>query len=224
MSAAAPVTVLPTAVAHLLVRPWPDPVIDTLGHDPRSPYVERFWLGVLGPTATWLLRAVAHRFEAEPAGFHLDVEEAARTLGLGGGTGRHSPFVRAVGRCCQFGIAQPVGDGTIAVRRKLPPLNRHQVSKLPPGVQAAHREWQEEALRRPDAEHLRHRGRRLALSLFELGEDAEATERQLLRWRFPPVLAREATAWALNRHRQAEAEARAAEAAEAAAGGDEPAA
>ena len=27
------------------------PRIDTLGHDPRSWYVERFWLSVLGPTS-----------------------------------------------------------------------------------------------------------------------------------------------------------------------------
>ena len=26
------------------VMPLPDPVIDTLGHDPRAPYPERFWL------------------------------------------------------------------------------------------------------------------------------------------------------------------------------------
>ena len=31
------------------VRPWPDPVIDAVGLDPRSAYVERFWLGILGP-------------------------------------------------------------------------------------------------------------------------------------------------------------------------------
>jgi hypothetical protein len=36
----------------LPVRPWPDPVIDALGHDPRSAYVERFWLGILGPSTT----------------------------------------------------------------------------------------------------------------------------------------------------------------------------
>jgi len=29
---------------------WTDPVIDTLGHDPRSWYVEQFWLGIIGPT------------------------------------------------------------------------------------------------------------------------------------------------------------------------------
>jgi hypothetical protein len=203
MAAPAPVVPVPPVTARLLVRPWPDPVIDVLGHDPRSAYVERFWLGILGPTATWLLRTFARRFEDAPAGFHLEVEEVARALGLGGGTGRHSPFVRALGRCCQFGAAQPAGPGTIAVRRRLAPLNRQQVARLPRALQEAHREWQEDVLRRPNADHLRQRGRRLALSLFELGEDAEGTERQLLRWRFPPVLAREATAWALHRHRQA---------------------
>ena len=35
--------------ATLMIRPWPDGVIDALGHDPRSTYVEQFWLGILGP-------------------------------------------------------------------------------------------------------------------------------------------------------------------------------
>lgn len=29
--------------------PWVDPVVDDDGFDPRSRYVEWFWLGVLGP-------------------------------------------------------------------------------------------------------------------------------------------------------------------------------
>ncbi len=33
----------------LTIRPWPDSVIDSLGHDPRSHYVETYWLGILGP-------------------------------------------------------------------------------------------------------------------------------------------------------------------------------
>ena len=32
------------------ITAWEDPVVDLLGHDPRSPYVERFWLAVLGPS------------------------------------------------------------------------------------------------------------------------------------------------------------------------------
>ncbi|MCA1704746.1 MAG: hypothetical protein LC808_16370 [Actinobacteria bacterium] len=40
-------------------------------------------------------------------------------------------------------------------------------------------------------------------SLLELGEDLEATERQLHRWKFHPVMSREAAAWAWDRHRRA---------------------
>jgi len=53
----------------LAIRPWPDPVIDNLGLDPRSTYVETFWLGVLGPSTTWLLRRMAAGLEASPEGF-----------------------------------------------------------------------------------------------------------------------------------------------------------
>jgi hypothetical protein len=36
---------------ELAIVAWPDPVIDELGHDPRSAYVERFWLSILGPSS-----------------------------------------------------------------------------------------------------------------------------------------------------------------------------
>ena len=43
----------PTTSRPCLGRePWLDPVIDELGHDPRSAYVETFWLPVLGPPTT----------------------------------------------------------------------------------------------------------------------------------------------------------------------------
>ena len=196
-------------LAALPVRPWPDPVIDVLGHDPRSLYVERFWLGVLGPSTTWLLRLMAAHLEASPAGFELDLVEAAQALGLGGHGGRHSPFMRSLMRICRFELGESRSDGTFAVRRKLPPLNRRQLLRLPPSLQEAHREWQEAALQVPAAEQLRRRCRRLALSLLELGEDREATERQLGRWKFNPALARESAAWAWDRHRRALAEAEA---------------
>ena len=40
---------IPTDRPSLHVLPWVDPVIDQVGYDPRSRYVERFWLGILGP-------------------------------------------------------------------------------------------------------------------------------------------------------------------------------
>src|SRR5436190_973423 len=52
-------TILDWLVRHdpLHVTPLTDPVIDSLGFDPRSAYVEHFWLGVVGPSATWAARA-----------------------------------------------------------------------------------------------------------------------------------------------------------------------
>jgi hypothetical protein len=186
----------------LTITPWPDPVIDTLGHDPRSPYVEQFWLAILGPSTTWLLRRLATGLEASPAGFELALEDTARSLGLGTRGGRNAPFMRSIARACQFALAAH-HDGGLAVRRKLPPLNRQQVGRLPLPLQRAHQAWIErEPAHRPDARD-RRRARHLALSLLELGEDVEGTERQLGRWRFAPPIARDATAWALSRHRQA---------------------
>lgn len=191
------------ALQALTIRPWPDPVIDSLGHDPRSRYVEDFWLGILGPSTTWLMRRVVASFEASPAGFELPLADTARCLGLGDKGGRNSPFMRALSRLVQFDLAQHQGDDVLAVRRKVPPLNRRQVQRLPACLQVAHQALQDADLRTPAVEQQRRRGRQLALSLLELGEDLEAVERQLLRWRYHPGLARESAAWAWDRYRRA---------------------
>lgn len=186
-------------IATLLVQAWPDPVIDEVGHDVRSAYVERFWLGLLGPSATWLLRRLVSELEAAPEGFELDLALTATELGLGGRSGRHSPFFRCIERCCRFGAAHLAGERTLRVRRKLPPLTRAQVARLPDPVRAAHQAWVEGPGTALPVEQLRERARGLALSLLELGEDAEATERQLHRWRLHPAIAHEALAWATAR-------------------------
>ena len=187
----------------VFIRPWVDDVIDALGFDPRSTYAENFWLGILGPSTAWLMRRMVAGLEDHPEGYEMRLAETARSLGLGERGGRHSPFLRAVTRTVQFELARPEEDGVLAIRRKVPPLNRRQLLRLPPALQSAHAEWQAQQLRVPTAEELRRRGRLLALSLVELGEDLEATERQLLRWRYHPALARDASLWAWQRHRAA---------------------
>jgi len=52
----------------------------------------------------------------------------------------------------------------------------------------------------PSIIEMRQRARQLGLSLAELGEDIDAIERQLIRWRFHPALARECATWALDQH------------------------
>jgi hypothetical protein len=188
---------------RLTVRPWEDEVIDRMGFDPRSPYVERFWLGVIGPSTTWLLRRIAAGFDASPEGFEMPLGETARALGLGDRGGRNSPLMRTVSRMVQFELARAVGEGELFVLRHLPPLSRRQIMRLSPALQEAHERWQAEQLREPPAEAQRRRSRQLALSLLELGEDLEEVERQLLRWRYHPALAHESAVWAIERHRHA---------------------
>jgi hypothetical protein len=210
----------------LRVLPWEDLVIDELGHDPRSLYVERFWLGILGPSATWLLRRVAGELEAHPDGFELDLVGTALELGLGHKAGRHAPFVRCIDRCCRFGLARADDATTLLVRRKLPPLTRVQVERLPEHLRREHGRWQEHPTPGSPVvlEQLRQRARQLALSLLQLGEDAPAAERQLHRWRVHPSVAHEAIEWAVARHRQllAEQEAAARRTAAGGAGPDVP--
>lgn len=187
----------------LTIRPWADEVIDLVGHHPCSSYVENFWLGVLGPSTTFLLRHLVTTLEAAPEGYELELATTARRLGLGDKGGRHSPFMRSLARLVQFELAQLEDERTFAVRRRVPPLNRRQLIRLPDGLQAAHRQWQEQQLKTPPVEQLRRRSRQLALSYLETGLEIDETERQLLRLGYHPALAYESTHWAVDRHEQA---------------------
>lgn len=182
----------------LTVRPWPDPVIDEVGHRVHSAYVERFWLGLLGPSSTWLLRRLVARLDESPEGYELDLALTATELGLGARSGRHSPFIRSIERCCRFGVAHRVDDATLRVRRKLPPLTRIQVARLPAALQAAHATWTDPSASRLSVDEMRERARGLALSLLLLGEDSESTERQLHAWQVHPAVAHEAVSWAID--------------------------
>jgi hypothetical protein len=189
----------------LTVRPWVDEVLDRTGFDPRSPYVERFWLGIVGPSVTWLIRRVAAGFDASPDGFEMPLGETARALGLGDPGGRNSAFFRTLSRMIQFDLARVSGPAELEVMRRLPPLTRRQAARLSPELQEAHERWLGSTLEIPPAEAARRRSRQLALSLLELGEGPDEVERQLMRWRYHPAMARESLCWAVDRHREAAA-------------------
>lgn len=175
-------------------------MLDRHGHDPRSAYAERFWLPLLGPSAVLLARQLADRLDAEPAGFTLVTEESSRSLGLGPPAGRRSPYHRTLSRLEQFRLVHPDGDDVLLARRRLPGLSRSQVAKLPTGAREAHEAWKAAEYKTPALPVLRERSRSLALSLLELGEDANEVEHHLLRLRFHPALCREALTWAVAHH------------------------
>ena len=132
-----------TAPAHeatLAIYPWIDPITDSVGHPVRSDYVEQFWLGVLGPTATWLLRRLVAGFDHYPDGYELDLYETAQALGTTYKPGHESPFTRAIDRVSVFGMAQKFSGG-LAVRTRVPQLTERHLGRLPRYLREAHREY-----------------------------------------------------------------------------------
>ncbi len=183
--------------ATLTVVPLRDPAVEEIGYHPRSEYVELFWLPVIGPSATLLLRRLADGMDAGGGRFEVAPAELAASLGLGSGSG--AGLARAVGRCVRFGLARPAGGAALAVRRLVAPLPRRQLMRLPLSLQARHRAWEAGRQGTPPADAWRRRARLLALDLAQLGEERQAIERHLARWGIHPALAADATRWALRR-------------------------
>ena len=177
--------------------------MEPIGIDPRSSYAEHFWLPVLGPSATCLLRRLVGGLESSPDGYALSMADTAAALGLGSATGRGSAIRRTIGRCVRFDVARYGGGGTLAVRRLVTPLPRHHLLRLPVALQEQHRSWEPGRPRQVALDTANRRARLLALDLTELGESPERVERHLARWGVDPALATGATSWAWSRHQRA---------------------
>jgi hypothetical protein len=125
----------------LHVSPWVDPVVDARGHPADSPYVEIFWLPILGPSATFLLRRLSLYLDMFPEGLPMDLSELSCQLGLGPPESRHAALPRAIDRCVRVGLARRPATNSLAVRRMLGPLPAQRVGRLSPFLQSIHADW-----------------------------------------------------------------------------------
>ena len=167
--------------------PWHDPVVDRRGHDPRSVYVEQFWLGVLGPTATWLMRRLVAGFDHHPDGYELDVAGHRPLARAERVEGTASPFNKAVTRCVMFGLVQRRTEAWL-VRRRVPLVSQRHLGRLPDDVQSQHTQWTAttihiDALARAHA---------LAAAMLAAGDDRGLLEPQLVAVGVPAPAAAEA--------------------------------
>jgi hypothetical protein len=166
------------------ITAWFDPVIDDSGYDPRSTYVETFWLGVLGPTATWLIRRLAAGLDRHPDGYRIDLRHLAREMGLSYSAQRASPFAKALNRCVMFGVAHPTADG-LAVRRRIPPVAVRHLRRMTRHLQVAHDDWDETHI----AADALTRAHRLAIAMVDVGDDVAIIESQLVALGVPRATA-----------------------------------
>jgi len=179
-----------------MVVPWLDPVVDSIGYEVRSQYVELFWLNVLGPTATWILRRLVLGIDRYPLGYELDLDETASALGLSYTIGTANAFMRSLNRCVLFGVSQPT-DGGLAVRRRVPQVANRHLMRMPPHLRQAHQQWSLPTRRIALADL--ERARVLAEAMVETGDDPDVVERQLLALGVAPAAAIEATSMAIGR-------------------------
>lgn len=178
-----------TATPTVMVVPWHDPIVDAVGFDVRSLYVELFWLNVLGPTATWTLRRLVQGLDRYPLGYELDLAETASMLGLAYSTTTSNSFARALQRCVMFGMSQPVPGG-LAVRRKVPPVAARHLARMPEQLRSMHANWTRRDVAYTDVT----RGHALAQAMVSTGDDPDMVERQLLAAGVTPGAAAEAVA------------------------------
>ena len=191
--------IFPTDVMQVV--PWVDPVVDALGFDARSDYVELFWLGVIGPSTTWLMRRLAAGLDRSPEGFTLDLGETAQALGISGqgGTlgGRNAPFARTLVRALSV-RAGPTERHAARGATSAPTAQRAP-------ARAAARRGCRRCTRRGRCPHrdARRGGSPCAsprATLVEIGEPTDAVQAQLGRWRFAPDLCHAAARWAAREH------------------------
>jgi hypothetical protein len=119
--------------AHARRKSAPSPILTVPSH-------------VLGPTATWLLRRLSAELQDHPTGFPLDLQECAAEVGIGLRGGQNSPFIKALGRLCQFELAQLQPGGVLAVRSRVPSLSKRHLNRLPESLQRRHQAWEQEQL------------------------------------------------------------------------------
>ncbi len=191
---------LPPAIANsnvITLIPWVDKRFDVIGFDPRSAYVEQFWLATLGPATTWFLRHCADLLDHTTC-TPLNLEEAAATLGIKHEGGVGSAMVRTVARACRFRTARIVGDSTLSVRRRLPQISKRQLQRLPSPARHQHQEYLSATCNLGVLARHQHRASHLALSLLRCGDTINETERQLAEMRMHPAIVAEAVHWALD--------------------------
>ncbi len=122
--------------SEIFVAEWLDPVVSSSGFDACSEYVETYWLGVIGPSATWVMRFLARELEVFPNGYCLDLNDTAAALGLAFRHGTGS-LERAIERCATFGLIAQT-PRALVVRKKVPAITRRQLLRLPGTLQQSH--------------------------------------------------------------------------------------
>ncbi len=176
-------------IPTLWIVPWVDPIADPHGLPPCSRYVELYWLPIIGPSTTWLLRRLSYGLEVHEDGFDLHLAECARSLGLGDRLGKNSPFCRAIQRLRTFELGRATRSGRGRRPYRHPPTPfascpaAARLIAAQPSALARRAFIDRRGADPPPGPTAGHRARRRA------GKERTDIERRLADWQFHPAVA-----------------------------------
>jgi hypothetical protein len=125
---------------RIIDRPEPSPSDVTIDDN----YRQRWWLPIIGPTATCILNHLATSDDGTSSWQLTSVPELAFALGLGKGTAKNSPLIRSIDRLTRFGFGawdvEP-GQGCdpcVSLYRTVGLVPQRNIAKWPATLQQAH--------------------------------------------------------------------------------------
>lgn len=125
-----------TTTRTLPLRRWND-VQAREGVDPRSRYVDHYWIPTLGPTSVCLARALMRMIARSGDLIEVHVDHLVAVLGLGpDGAGA---VTRSLQELFAVDVLTMGPEGEVLVRSQFPYLTAAQVADLPGALATAHR-------------------------------------------------------------------------------------
>lgn len=138
-----------------------------------DPYIETFWLPVLGPTATWLMNELCFQALTSSGSFTIPTHEMSLRVGTGSREGTSSPVVKQLSRLCQAHVVYRYSQSEYLVPRTIEPVKKPLILKLSDEQLARHEKWMDRLQTSP-AETQKKRVRALVTRLEMMGS-SEAT-------------------------------------------------
>ncbi len=165
----------PGAVWWELVA-WSDPVVARFGHDPRSAYVERFWLPVLGPSVIVAARRCAVLFDG--SGSTVAVDPVGFSAGLGLVPGSVS---KTLNRLVLFGLALTPEPGRWELRTSWPDVSARALAQRDPSgaLRNELRAWERSVVHRDESERVERQWWRKVIGAHTFGAEVSKVDAEL---------------------------------------------
>lgn len=126
-----------TTVTFISIQPNTNSTTSFLANDP---YIDTFWLPLLGPTATLLLNSLMSRALYEHDQFDIELNKLSMSIGVGNREGSASPIAKNLKRLSDFGLLSKHNE-KYYVPTSIDTIEENHLRKLNSALQLEHKKW-----------------------------------------------------------------------------------